>query len=156
MLTTQHYNCVMLPGFDDEGRLPPGIHWATWQDLCGRFGINEYRRTLLAGLKAALDSLKAAGCETVYLDGSFVTAREFPGDFDACWDPVGVDPSRLDPVLLTFDRGRATQKARFLGELFPATTRSGNPGPIYLEFFQVDKDTGGRKGIVALDLRRLS
>ena len=31
-----------------------------------------------------------------------------------------VDPELLDPVLLTFDAGRRTQKAKYFGELFPA------------------------------------
>ena len=60
-------------------------------------------------------SLKDAGCKTVYVDGSFVTGKERPGDFDACWEEEGVDPTILDPVLLTFDAGRATQKAKYMG-----------------------------------------
>jgi hypothetical protein len=40
------------------------------------------RRTLLAGLREALGALREAGCRTVYLDGSFVTAKEAPEDFD--------------------------------------------------------------------------
>ena len=40
----------------------------------------------MAGLRAALESLKSAGCRTVYLNGSFVTSKEAPNDFDACWD----------------------------------------------------------------------
>ena len=61
-----------------------------------------------------LENLKAAGCRTVYVDGSFVTSKELPNDYDACWEEAGVDPETLDPVLLTFDAGRATQKAKIL------------------------------------------
>ena len=56
--------------------------------------------------------------------GSFVTSRDAPGDFDACWDEQGVDPDALDPVLLTFDPGRATQKGQVPGR---AVSRDG-PG----------------------------
>ena len=48
----------------------------------------------------------------MYLDGSFVTAKEFPSDFDGCWDPDGVDGAKLDPVLLVYDNLRAAQKAK--------------------------------------------
>ena len=106
----------------------------------------------MAGLRAALESLKSAGCRTVYLNGSFVTSKEAPNDFDACWDEAGVDPHVLDPVLLIFDPGRATQKAKFLGELFPASIVADPNGLSFLEFFQTDRETGRRKGIIAIDL----
>ena len=75
----------------------------------------------MTGLRAALENLKDAGCHTAYLNGSFVTSKELPNDYDACWEEPGVDPAALDPVLLTFDPGRATQKAKYMGELFPAS-----------------------------------
>ncbi len=144
----------MIPPFTEEGLLPPGVYRATWREFVDRFGTTPHRRKLLAGLKAALKSLRAAGCRTVYIDGSFVTAKPHPGDFDGCWEIDGVEPERLDPVLLTFDAGRATQKAKYLGELFPAQMDEAGTGMAFLEFFQVDKETGNPKGIVALNVRR--
>lgn len=96
----------MIPNFDSEGNLPPGVHTCTWQELVARFGQTPYRRWLIQGLLAALRALSVAGCTLAYIDGSFVTVKEQPGDFDACWDMAGVDPTRLDPVLLNFDQGR--------------------------------------------------
>lgn len=49
-----------------------------------RCGYTPHRLILLAGPKAALDLLRAAGCRRVYVDGSFVSSEEAPGDFDAC------------------------------------------------------------------------
>ena len=51
-------------------------------------------------------------------------------DFDACWEEVGVAPELLDPVLLQFDAGRVAQKARYLGELFPASFGSDRGGDV--------------------------
>ena len=99
-----------------------------------------------------MDNLKSAGCQTVYIDGSFVTGKEVPNDFDACWEEAGVDPTVLDPVLLTFDPGRLTQKAKYLGELFPASAIADGDGFSFLEFFQTDKETGRPKGIIAIEL----
>ena len=93
-----------------------------------------------------------AGCRTAYLNGSFVTSKESPNDYDACWEEAGVDPTVLDPVLLTFDPGRAMQKAKYMGELFPASVVADADGLSFFEFFQSDKDTGNPKGIIAIDL----
>ena len=106
----------------------------------------------MAGLRAALVNLKGAGCRTVCVNGSFVTSKSLPNDYDACWEENGVDPVALDPVLLTFDPGRAAQKAKYMGELFPASVVADSGGLSFLEFFQTDKETGRPKGIVALDL----
>ena len=111
----------MIPDYEISGNLPPGVHWATWDEIVARFGTTPWRRDLLNGLRSALDGLRRAGCRTIYLDGSFVTDKQVPGDFDACWDEHGVDVTRIDPVLLNFDNGRAAQKAKFRGEFFPAS-----------------------------------
>ena len=145
----------MIPNFDAAGSLPPGVHGSEWDEFEARFGASGYRNFLLAGLKRALKALKSAGCETAYVDGSFSTGKEHPNDFDGCWSVTGVDPSRLDPVLLDFSNHRAAQKAKYFGELFPAEVPEGGTGKTWLEFFQTDKDTGDPKGITAIDLRRL-
>src|SRR5437660_1433090 len=109
----------MIPPFERRsGNLPPGIHEATWNELVTRFGRTARRRRLLEGLGRALQALRQAGCRRVYINGSFVTAKRVPGDFDGCWDSDGVDPDRLDPVLLDFTNFRAAQKAKYGGELF--------------------------------------
>ena len=110
----------------------------------------------MIGLKAALDNLKNSGCRSVYIDGSFVTSKELPNDYDGCWEETGVDAALLDPVLLTFDSGRATQKAKYMGELFPVSTVADASGLSFLEFFQTDKDTGRTKGIIGIDLGGLT
>ncbi len=117
-----------------------------------RYAITDRRAELLDGLRDAVESLRTAGCTRVYLDGSFVTEKEIPGDFDACWEVSGVDPGLLDPVLLDFSDLRAAQKARYGGELFPAQTAAEPAGTVFLDYFQRDRHTGAPKGIIALDL----
>jgi len=92
----------------------------------------------------------------VYLDGSFVTAKDHPADFDGCWDLAGVDPGLIDPVLLRFENQRAMQKLKFGGELFPSNAKADQAGTRFLQFFQIDKYTGASKGILAIDLGGLS
>lgn len=142
----------MLPSFDKHGNLPPGIHSAAWDEIVERYATTERRAELLDGLHEAITSLHAAGCTRVYIDGSFVTEKEVPGDFDACWEISGVDAGLLDPVLLDFSDRRAAQKSRFGGELFPAQAAAEPAGTVFLDYFQRDRHTGDPKGIVALDL----
>lgn len=154
---TQHYCCVMLPPLTEEGLLPPGVHVAEWDEIWAAFATSAKRQRLLNGFLRAIKSLKAAGCKVVYLDGSFVTAKEDPGDFDGCWDMTGVNPRLLDPILLKFEAKRLAQKVKFGGELFPAAWIADNNTMLtFLEFFQIEKETGNAKGIIAIDLERLT
>lgn len=155
---TQQLCCVIyllvIPEFDINGRLPAGIHWATWDEIEKRFGVNKHRKRQLAGLKRAIQVLREAGCAVLFLDGSFVTDKPQPKDYDACWEMAGVTVTKLDPVFLNFSNGRAAQKAKYLGEFFLAYTTAEGP-PLfrkYINFLQVDKDTGDAKGIVAIKL----
>lgn len=77
---------VMIPEFDENGNLPPGVYWATWEEFKEQFGTTPRRSLLIEGLKTAMEQLKAAGCRTIYINGSFVTSKPNPNDFDACWD----------------------------------------------------------------------
>jgi len=139
----------VIPPFEPKtGRLPEGEHDAEWAEVVDRFGWNPRRRQLLDGLAEAIELLAAAGCRRVWLNGSFVTAKEEPGDFDGCWDTAGVDIDALDPVLLDLSNRRAAMKARFGGELFPNVVEAGS-GLAFADFFQNERDTD-RKGIVVI------
>lgn len=142
----------MIPDFTALGLLPQGVYPATLEEVAERFGGNDQRQQLLAGLIEALHLLRAAGCQRIYIDGSFVTSKELPNDIDVCWDVEGVDPDALDPVFFNFDNGRAAQKARFGAEFFPAEVPEGLTGRTFLDFFQIDKQTGEPKGVIKVEL----
>ncbi|MBX3177958.1 MAG: hypothetical protein KF886_11390 [Candidatus Hydrogenedentes bacterium] len=148
----------MVPDFDSRGNLPPGVHSATWTEFIERFGYTAHRRTLIDGIRSAILPLRAAGCSTIYINGSFVTDKAAPLDFDAAWATEGVDLERLlalVPVFFRFENKRAAQKAKFGGEFFPSTTTAGPAGRTFLEFFQIDR--GGRaKGIVRINLEDIA
>lgn len=143
----------MIPAFEpDTGQLPRGEHEATWSEIRERFGWNQRRQHLLAGLAEALAVLAEAGCTMVWINGSFVTTKDEPGDFDCVWSPHGVDCvvlERLAPELFDLADHRAAQKRRFGGELLPNYVErvSGKP---FAEFFQTDR-TDRAKGIIVID-----
>jgi hypothetical protein len=142
-LTRNQHNIIvvlMILHLDPfTGYLPPGVHPATWAAVGPRFAGNSHRKYLVNGLEQALRSFAGAGCRTVLLDGSFVSVKALPQDYDAAWEPAGVDPMRLDPVLLDFSRKRAAMKLKYGGEFFPATALAA-AGVLYRDFFQKDKN----------------
>lgn len=146
---TQQYCCVVLPSSVD-GLLPPGIHAADWSEVETRFGTNPRRRWLLDGLHEALAELRRVKCPAAFLDGSFVTDKPLPDDYDLCWDHTSVDLTLIDPVFLDVAHPRVTQQAKYRGDLLPNVIEASS-GRLFVDFFQIDKATGKPKGIVALD-----
>ena len=154
---TQLYCCVMeIPDFNTDGNLPEGVHFTVWEEFTARFAITNHRVRLASGLHDALTIFSLAGCTRVYVDGSYVTQRTAPKDYDVAWDPGGVDLPLLrdmEPVFFDFNNQRASQKAKFFGEFFPSSAKADSAGTRFLKFFQTDKNTGKPKGIIGLDVQ---
>jgi hypothetical protein len=149
------YVVSMLPTFTARGVLPPGEHAASWNDVTQCFGGNSCRDRLLNGLRKAASNLRDAGVRSLWLDGSFVTGKPEPNDWDGVWDTMGADLAKVDPVLIDrYDMatGRYRQKAKYGGELLIGI--EGSSGKPFHEFFQQDTN-GDVKGIVLLDLGTL-
>lgn len=156
-MTKVHHNdnvVAVLPDFDADGALPLGIHVASWDEIVERFGWSDHRMDLLAGLADLLANLRAAGCRLVYLDGSFVTDKEVPGDYDLCWEMDGADLRKVDPIVLDVAPPRAAQQARYRGDILP-NVHEGSTGAPFVDFFQRNKVTGGSKGIVAINIEEV-
>jgi hypothetical protein len=148
----------MLPEFVDIGGpwkvLPPGVHNATLKEVESRFAISDHRKRLYSGFTNGVKALRKSGCTRIFLDGSFITEKPIPADFDVCWDSTGVDPIRLDPVLLDFKDRRKRQKERFHGEFFPASWIADGKN-FFFDFFQIDRHTGNAKGIVCIRFAKI-
>jgi hypothetical protein len=142
-------NFVKISGSPWE-LLPPGIHDSTLDEVFRRFVINGSRKLQYDGLIIALDNLFRSGCPQIFLDGSYITAKPIPADYEVCWDMRFVKPEFLDLVFFDFDNHRQKQKDKYGGEFFPAQLTEGMSGRPFLDFFQTDKYTGKQKGIVRL------
>jgi hypothetical protein len=140
----------MIPEFSG-GTLPEGVHPATITEVEERFASTPWRRSIFGGLLIALADLREVGCLRVWLDGSYVTDKERPGDFDLCWDFDGVDLDALNPALRDIHPPRPLQQERYRGDVLPNVVELGSGLPIQA-FFQQNKETGGTKGILELAL----
>lgn len=141
----------MIGEFDERGCLKSGIHRGEWTEFQKRFGTNIRRRIMLAGLKRAIASLRHAGCTLIYVDGSFVTEKEHPNDYDVVWYENGVNVDELDAVFLKLDDERRAQKIKYYGEFFSSKNIVAGTNMGFLNFFQKDRNSKG-KGIVAIDI----
>jgi|SRR5579884_4424653 len=144
-----------IPPFTAAGILPPGIHYCSWVAFTERFAATPAREWLLEGLLMAALAFRRAGCKTLYIDGSFVTSKPVPNDYDACWEADDVDLDALDPVLLLAEMGQPTQKAKYRGEFWIADAPTQTRVSPHLALFQNDRHTGQPKGIIGLDLASL-
>lgn len=149
---------MTIPPFENNGNLPPGIHYCTWDEFVARFETTPLRSRLIQGLLKAMEQLKAAGCRIIYINGSFVTQKPEPNDFDACWESDGVNIEYLRnnaPLLINYYERRTELKFKYKGDIFPAEMQAEETGLSFLELFQLDRKQN-RKGIIAIDLTRWS
>jgi len=73
-----------IPAFIDNYHLPDGEHECTIQEIEQVFLFSEKRHVVWNYFKNMIDRLTQLGIkpEYVYINGSFVTGREEPGDVD--------------------------------------------------------------------------
>lgn len=128
--------------------LPEGIHEASLAEVRNTFTFSSRRKFLFDGLVEGALALSEAGCKTLYLDGSYVTSKFNPGDYDVAWDPEEVNFKILDPVLAETRHPRASQKHKYRGEYLP-TEDLKNQHPTYMvEYFQQIRYSQIKKGIL--------
>lgn len=90
----------MIPAFNEDGYLPPGIHPATLEEIIVRFGReSELRQVQVQSLGWLVDLARRAGIQRLVVNGSFVTDKVEPNDVD-CVLLIGPDFPR-DPAAET-------------------------------------------------------
>jgi hypothetical protein len=73
----------LIPDFDDNGYLPPGIHRATLDEIEVRFGMmSEVRQVQLQSLRWLMELVSEASVARIVLNGSWVTNEPEPIDID--------------------------------------------------------------------------
>jgi hypothetical protein len=73
----------VIPEFDQNGQLPPGIHEATLDEIERRFGIeSEVRRAEMQSLRWLIELVRQDDVRRVVINGSFVTDVPEPNDVD--------------------------------------------------------------------------
>ncbi len=139
----------MIPTFDSDGYLPKGEHLAKMEEFITSFAYNETRKELLGHLKRFIIDIKSVGCRVIYIDGSYVTAKEEPDDIDLCWEDKGVNYDVAEmkmPILADTDK----MKLEYNMHIYPARFTVEGSDQIFLHFFQQIKHTKIPKGIIKI------
>ncbi len=146
----------MIPDFLDTGYLPEGIHEATLVEVVGKLQFSDKRKKLMSGLMTLIECCISCNVNILYLDGSFVSNKLNPVDYDACYDADCVDKKDvLHRALESFLHSDSeTQKRYFKGEVYYAHSFSGRGNrQTVLDYFQVCKqDYLMKKGILKIVL----
>lgn len=128
----------------------PGIYEFTIEKAEAQFASTPHRRRLFESFKELAKDLKEAGCKRIFLDGSFITRKDKPGDFDACWEPFELVNRPKDAFLIDESvEGWKARKAKYLGDIFP---RHADKYGDRVEKWQFDERTERQKGIIFIDL----
>jgi hypothetical protein len=146
---------VPIPEFiEPSGYLPPGRYLATWTEIVDRFSTNPHRTALSEMLLEALRMLAKAGCRQVWINGSYVTDKERPGDVDVLYDAWAVRPNELDQLFRSETAAaRADRNKIYGGDYFPVYDDELDGALI--SHFETDR-SDIPKGIVQLSLSTLS
>lgn len=141
--------------YNDHGNLEDGIYDMTIDEVREKFCFTEIRKWLFEGLLIAIEHLRKVGCTTIYLDGSFVTKKRNPTDYDMCWDDTGfnlINVKKICPELL--DPGWKNKKMleRYRGEVIPMNNTNPVTGINYFSLFTKDKENATTKGIIRVKI----
>ncbi len=149
---------MALPEFRPDGWLPEGHHAATWEEIAMRFGgePGSRRAGLLASLLAWRDAARAKGLEgLLILDGSFVSDKDMPGDFDGIfvYDEQSVVILAADAEARELLR-MTSVKERFGADIFVFSSTAVRDSPAFCrtDGFDLHKITRMPKGVVEVIL----
>jgi hypothetical protein len=106
----------LIPDFNEQGYLPPGLHSATLDEIAERFGWeSELRRVEMESLRWLVDLARRAGVLRVVVKGSFVADAYEPNDVD-CALLIGPDYPRDPAADSELQQGLPFIQAEFLAQ----------------------------------------
>ena len=149
---------MALPKLRPGGWLPEGHHETTWDEIAERFGgePGSPRAAVLSRLLAWRDAARQKGLAgRVILNGSFLSAKAEPGDFDL----IFVYDERTEALVKRDKEAKALTgllrcNERFGGDVFgmAITNVRRFPHLCRTDGFDQDKILRQPKGVVEVDL----
>lgn len=148
----------MLPPFRADGWLPEGHHRASWEEIDAVFGgeAGSQRAQVFSRLRQWREAARAAGLGgLLILDGSFISQKADPGDFDAIFvydEPAAARLAQSADArdLISYSRC----KERFAADIFTYSATSVRDFPAFCrtDGFDRDQRTQEPKGVVEVPL----
>nr|WP_309685923.1 hypothetical protein [Armatimonas sp.] len=148
---------MALPDFRDDGWLPAGHHPTTWEELIMVFGgqPETKRRRIMERLLLWRDRARGHNITgRLLLNGSFISTKAEPGDFDA----IFVGDEGIEDILMESDEARLLLNYQVCKEIyggdllfFSAAAARKYPEFCRLDGFDYSKDKRP-KGLVELKI----
>lgn len=134
----------MIPDFDENGYLPPGVHRATIDEVVQRFGHgSEEREAAIQSLLWLIPMCRRGSVVRLILNGSFVTDQREPRDVDCV----------LVPGPTFVEDSDATLALRIgLPYLSLQIAESNDDLTFFVENLFASDRAGRRKGLVEVEL----
>ncbi len=149
---------MSLPQFRQDGWLPDGHHAATWEEISARLGgeRGSHRAAVLSSLMDWRDAARAQGLAgLIILDGSFVSDKGTPGDFDLVflYDEISEKLVRDNAEARALTDFQACRALGFQGDVFalPLSLQRLSPLLSGMDMFDTDRQ-GKLKGVVEVIL----
>lgn len=137
--------------FDVRGNLLKDITLRP-AELEKHFGYNPKRKKLTQNLFSVAETLADFGCNEMYVDGSFATKKEIPGDIDVCFDVTHADLNLLYKQYPDFFTSEGRRKV--LDSLGVHLFFVSDANREIIEYFKQDKNDNP-KGIIKISLKKL-
>jgi hypothetical protein len=141
----------MFLNFNSKGFLHRTIT-LSYEELIHHFGINPHRLKQLENAMQFFRIFSSCGCQTVFIDGSFVSRKPYPEDIDLCFDTTGIDADKLEEEFPAFFDPNAIGKIH--RELHCHIFTFSENSMRYFDMLSEDRE-GNLKGFVKLDLKDL-
>jgi hypothetical protein len=148
----------MIPDFyiyDNIGYLPEGLHNAKWLEFKEKFDFSFKRKKILSGILSFGRLIKQAGGKKIYIDGSFVTNKKIPKDWDGCYCMCELNLSIASTLIQNTNINRTKIKKEYFGDVFAEDCIEASSGLPFIDFFQRIRGTDKKKGIIVLDLETM-
>ena len=138
---------MAIPDLTEHGLLPVGVHDATLDEVVARFGSGTPRRAELgANLRRFAALLEDIGLFTdLFVDGSFTTDAEPPGDVDVVMQLPGAKMTELAQHPRSTELERRAVKLRFEVDALLEASESGATFMVGLFMTLKAKDVIARK-----------
>jgi hypothetical protein len=122
----------------------------SYEEFKHHFGTNSRRMDQISNALQFFRIFHSCGCQTVFVDGSFVSMKKYPEDIDLCFDITGVPNEKMEELFPQFfdpnEIGKIHRNSLCHIFHFNATDTT------FFDFLQNDRD-GYIKGLVKLNLK---
>ena len=140
----------MIPQFDEQGVLPPGIYDTSLEEITLKLGGTQQREKLISGLDAYLRIWDESGfLSLAIIDGSFVTGKTDPCDIDIILapKPEALFSYEYKTLMIWYAYDRFSSKNEFGCDVFIAANQVQLDG--WIDYFSRD-EFGTLKGMLRI------